>query len=257
MEARKLTIGHGWMWIKQGLWLFKQSPFIWMVLTSILVVGTFGIATFPYVGGALVNILFPGFFAGLMLGCHALAKEEKLELGHIFSGFQKHGALLVKLGGISLAIKLLLVGGMILAGGEKLMQMMMSGERAEDPQALMQAFTEAGMAFPVFIVLSMVLETCVLLAAMLAVFREVTPIPALLAALRATFHNVLPLLAYSVLLIPFAILASIPLMLGWLVLMPIVITSQYAIYRDMFPMPEDLRAAAGNTAKPGGLPPSA
>ncbi len=249
MEARKLGFAHSWMWVRQGIWLFRRNPFIWMVLVSLLVVGTFGIATFPIVGGPLVNIMIPGFFAGLMIGCHALAKEQKLELTHIFSGFQRHGAPLVKLGGINLAIKLLLAGGMILAGGEKLMQIIMSGEQPGDPQAMLQAFSEAGMAFPIFMIVSFVLETCVMFASMLIVFRGVAPIPALLAALRAIFHNVLPLFAYGVLLIPFAVLASLPLMLGWLVLLPVIIASQYAIYRDMFPMQEDLRESEGD--RPG------
>lgn len=248
MEARKVGVAHGWMWLKQGFWLFKQNPFIWMVLTSILVVGTFGIALFPVVGGALSTILFPAFFAGLMLGCHALAGEQELELMHLFSGFQKHAARLVTLGGIDLAGKLLIVGAIMLGGGENLVAIMTSGQPPEDPEVVLQAFTEAGIMFPLGVLLSVVLETCVLFAVLLVLFRELAPLPALLGALRAFLRNALPFLVYGLMLLPLAVLASLPWMLGWLVLLPITITSQYAIYRDLFPMKGDVPAAPADGA---------
>jgi len=59
-------------------------------------------------------------------------------------------------------------------------------------------------------------------------------------SLRAFLQNMIPLSVYALLLLPFALLASLPMMLGWLVLLPVIITSLYAIYRDIFPMEEDL-----------------
>ncbi len=49
-------------------------------------------------------------------------------------------------------------------------------------------------------------------------------------------------------LLPFAYAASLPMMLGWLVLMPVVITSMYATYRDLFPVQPE--AAAGDATAP-------
>jgi hypothetical protein len=43
-----------------------------------------------------------------------------------------------------------------------------------------------------------------------------------------------PGLVYGVLLFVFAVLATIPLGLGWLVLGPVVTASVYASYRDVF-----------------------
>jgi uncharacterized membrane protein len=66
------------------------------------------------------------------------------------------------------------------------------------------------------------------------------PLPAMKVSLRAFLRNMIPLTAYGLLLLPFAILASLPMMLGWLVLLPVIITSLYAIYRDLFPMEGDV-----------------
>src|SRR3989338_8716900 len=54
-------------------------------------------------------------------------------------------------------------------------------------------------------------------------------------SLRAFIDNIGPMLVYSVTFMLLAILASIPMMLGWLVLMPLVFTSLYACYCDIFP----------------------
>jgi uncharacterized membrane protein len=68
------------------------------------------------------------------------------------------------------------------------------------------------------------------------IFDNVKPVAALKASLRGFIRNILALTVYGLLLLPFAIVASLPIMLGWLFLLPVIITSMYAIYSDLFPM---------------------
>ena len=246
MEARKVHAMHGWMWIKHGYWLFKKNPLLWMVLTAIGVVGVFGITTIPVVGDPLSTLMFPALLAGFMLGCHALAQGEELELAHLFAGFQQHAQKLITLGGINLVIQLLILGVMMLTGGATLVSLMMSGKAgAEDPAVLMQALAGAGFALMLGATLFTVLLMAMQFAPMLVVFGNMAPVPAMKASLRAFLRNMIPLTVYGLLLLPFAILASLPMMLGWLVLLPIIITSLYAIYRDLFPMEGDAAAGSG------------
>ena len=51
---------------------------------------------------------------------------------------------------------------------------------------------------------------------------------------RACWINMLPMLVYSLLGLAFAIVASIPFGLGWLVLGPVFAASVYASYKDIF-----------------------
>jgi uncharacterized membrane protein len=85
-------------------------------------------------------------------------------------------------------------------------------------------------------------------APMLVIFGKMMPVPAMKTSLRAFLRNIVPLTVYGAMLLPFALLASLPMMLGWLVLMPIVIASMYATYRDLFPMQPEAAAAGGETA---------
>jgi len=241
MEARKVHAMHGWMWIKHGFWLFKKNPLLWMVLTSIGVVGIFGISMIPVVGDPLSTLLFPSLLAGYMFGCHALAQGEELELAHLFSGFQQFAQKLVTLGGVNLVAQLLILGVMMLTGGATLVGIMMDGKAgSEDPTVLMQAMTGAGVAILLGATLSIILMMAMLFTPMLVIFGKIAPISAMKTSLRAFLRNIIPLLVYALLLLPFALLASLPMMLGWLVLLPVIITSLYAIYRDIFPMEEDL-----------------
>ena len=246
MEARKVHAMHAWMWIKHGYWLFKKNPLLWMVLTSIGVVGIFGISTIPMIGDPLSTLLFPALLAGYMFGCHALAQGEELELAHLFSGFQQHAPKLVTLGGVNLVAQLLILGVMMLTGGATLVSIMMDSKAsAEDPAVLMQAMTGAGLAILIGATLFSVLLMAMQFAPMLVIFGNMAPIPAMKTSLRAFLRNMIPLSVYGLLLLPFAILASLPMMLGWLVLLPVIITSLYAIYRDLFPMEEDIITSIG------------
>lgn len=235
METRKVNAGNGWLWIKQGYWLFKKSPVLWVVLTVVGVMGLLSLSTVPVIGEPLATLLFPVLLAGFMLGCRALELGEELELAHLFAGFQHNAPALVTLGGINLVSQYLILGVMKLTGGEALVNIMTSGKPVEDPAILMQAVDGAGFSILLGTILFGVLLMAMQLAPMLVIFGKAAPVPALKASLQAFLRNMIPMTAYGVMMMLLALLASMPMMLGWAILLPVMITSIYAIYRDLFP----------------------
>lgn len=245
MEARKVPAGHGWLWIKQAFELFKKSPLLWMVLTAIGVVGMSAISYVPVVGELLSTILMPVLLAGYMIGARDLAKGEELELAHLFAGLQHNAQQLIALGGINLVAQLLTLGAMMLTGGGALVTLILSGKQVEDPTMVAQALAGAGFALLVGAVLFSILLMAMQFAPMLVMFKHMTPILAMKTSLRAFLRNWLPLTVYGLMLMPFAILASVPMMLGWLILLPIIIASLYTIYIDLFPMTVEPQTVEG------------
>ena len=235
MEARKAPAAHGWLWIKQAFELFRKSPLIWMVLTAIGVVGMAAISFIPLIGQLLSTILMPVLMAGFMLGARDLERGEELELAHLFAGLQHNTQQLVTLGGINLVAQMLSLGAMMLVGGGTLVKLIMSGQEVNDPAVLTQALAGAGLALLVGATLFSLLLMAMQFAPMLVIFEHMAPLQAMKTSLRAFLRNLLPLTVYGLLLLPLAIIASMPMMLGWLVLMPIAIASIYIIYSDLFP----------------------
>jgi uncharacterized membrane protein len=235
MEPQRLQTRQGWEWIKQGYALFIKAPLLWIVLLFICVIAAVGLSNVPVVGEPLVSLLMPAILVGLMAGCRALSQDEELELAHLFSGFKQHTSQLVTLGGISLVGQFLIFGVMMLVGGATLVGILMSGQPDTDPNVLMQTVAGAGFAVLLGIVLFSVLMMAMQFAPMLVFFRNVPPVQAMKLSLRAFLHNVGPMLVYGITFLLLAILATLPMMLGWLVLLPLVFTSLYASYCDIFP----------------------
>jgi uncharacterized membrane protein len=257
MEARKVNAANGWLWIKQGYWLFKKSPVLWVVLVVIGTAGLVAIASVPVVGDPLATLLFPVLLGGLMLGCRALEHGEELELAHLFAGFRQNTQQLVTLGGINLVSQLLIFGAMMLTGGATLVSILMSGKPVDDTEVFFQAAAGAGIALLIGATLFCVLLLAMQFAPTLVIFGKMQPIPALKASLRACLRNVAPLSLYGVLIILFGVVASMPMLLGLLILLPVMVASMYASYRDLFPTPEEAAAATGGeVVTPDDKPPS-
>jgi uncharacterized membrane protein len=62
-----------------------------------------------------------------------------------------------------------------------------------------------------------------------------TPVAAMKSSLLACWRNLLPFMLYGAAVAVLWILATIPLMLGLIVLLPVMVCSIYAAYRDLYP----------------------
>lgn len=252
MEPQRLQAGEGWQWMKQGYALFMKAPLLWMVILLITFIAMAGLSAIPVVGEPLSSLLLPAVMVGLMTGCRALEQGEELELVHLFSGFQKHTAQLVTLGGIALVGQFLILGLMMMVGGATLVSILMSGHPPQDPQVMAQAIAGAGLAVLIGVTLFSVLLMAMQFAPMLVYFHGLAPVEAMKLSLRAFLVNIGPMLVYGIAFILLAILASIPMMLGWLVLMPVMLTSLYVCYTGIFPPLKESEAEAspGDEDKP-------
>lgn len=234
MNYQRLPAGSGWQWLKQGYALFMKAPLLWVVLLVICFFAAAGLSAVPVVGEPLASLLMPVVIAGLMSGCRALEQDDELELPHLLNGFRQQTAQLVTLGGVSLVGQFLIFGVMMLIGGGTLVSLLMSGQPPEDPQILAQAITGAGLSALVGLALFAVLMMAMQFAPMLVYFNGVPPVAALKLSLHGFLANFAPMLVYGTTLLFLGVLASMPMMLGWLILLPIVFTSMYTSYRQIF-----------------------
>ena len=247
MEIKKLNAASGWLWIKQGTYLFKKSPVLLAALSIVAIVGAFGVASIPVVGEPLSVFIFPVLLSGLLWGCQALEHDKELELAHLFLGFTRNTQKLVMLGAINLLGNYLILGVMRITGGGELIDLMTSNSPNIEPAAIIQAISGAGFAIVLGLFLSIVFLLATQFAPMLVTFDKLSPVAALRASLLGSWHNLVPLSVYGAMMMLFMFVASLPLMLGWIVLLPIMLTSMYAAYRGIFPQSDENAAIAPAT----------
>ena len=68
----------------------------------------------------------------------------------------------------------------------------------------------------------------------LVILNDIPAAEAMKLSFKGCLRNMVPFLVYGVVGIILAIIASIPLALGWLLLLPTMICSTYVSYREIF-----------------------
>ncbi|MHB8494872.1 MAG: BPSS1780 family membrane protein [Casimicrobiaceae bacterium] len=256
---RKLDAANGVAWWGESWRIFAAAPGTWIGIVVVFVVVSALLYFIPAIGGALQSVLTPVFAGGVMLGCDALARGERLTVGHLFEGFQGGRfrpllalgliwiAILVALAVVAVAAAFLALGH---SGASTLMALVAQPQL--DSSMLAPLLDSARLEYIViaFMVVAMIVLTAILLAAMaywfapaLVVLNGERPVAALRMSFDASMKNFGAFLLYSVISLGLGIAASIPLGLGWLVVGPMVAGSCYAGWRTIFGIRGDIEAA--------------
>ena len=225
--------GNGWSWIASGWDLFKRQPGLWIGIWLLLMLMSFGVALIPFLGNFITMLVWPVLLAGIAIGCRALDEGRELELGHLFAGFQQRTGTLFAVGGLYLAGVMVITLVVMLVVGAGVFALMRGGEA--DP-AMVAAMGGIGVLLGVLIVLALMLPLVMAIwfAPTLVVFHEMGALDSMKMSFAACLKNILPFLLYGVIFFALAIVATLPLLLGWLALGPVISITVYTTYRDIF-----------------------
>ena len=239
-EPRRLPAGDGIAWWGESWRIFCAAPSTWLGILALFVILSIALVLVPIVGSLIHTVLTPVFAGGAMLGCHALARGEPLRVGHLFEGFQGNRFMpLSVLGLIWLAlifvVAIVMVATIFLTlGASGLAAIMDFGTANLDYSALASAGVSLGVVGLIALALMLLVAMAYWFAPALVVLNGEAPIAALRKSFAASMHNIGAFLLYGIIYIGLAIVASIPMGLGWLVLGPMVVGSCYAGWRTIF-----------------------
>ena len=233
VQPRTVDAGRGISWWSEAWALFMKNPGVWIVLALIMIVIFIALSFIPFLGGLVSSLLFPAFAAGWLLAARKVDGGGTLAVGDLFSGFKDKLTALLVLGAIVLAAGLVitLVAGAL--GFGAVMGMFMGGAR-QSAGGMMAALSAGMLAVLVALALGTLVAMAVWFAPALVVFRDIAPVDALKASFDACLKNIMPFLLYGIAYIIAAIIASIPLGLGWIVLAPALMLTAYTSYKDVF-----------------------
>jgi hypothetical protein len=239
MTAIRADAGRGWSWIVEGWQLFAKAPGIWIVILLIYLAISVVLSFIPFVGPLANALLSPVLIGGMLYGVAAQERGESLVIAHLFRGFQDQERMgpLVLLGGIS-------VGGYLLSGlvvlvfmgGGLMMGAVMDHSGVMVPtEAMGGLLAGAGLvALSVIVVIGFLVAMALFYGTPLVMLAGQNAWPAVQDSIVACWINMLPLLVFGLIYLVLAVVAAIPLGLGFLILGPVTVCAIYASYREVF-----------------------
>lgn len=235
MEIRTADAGRGVGWLFDGFGYFTKDPGTWLGLMIVLVVIMIASHFVPIIGSIAMQILTPVFVGGLMLGCRAQDSGGQLTIGHLFEGFSTRSSQLALVGllyfvGLCVIVLFAVILMVMFLGGVGALQQL----QQSDPAAVVGVL--ASIALPLLLALALTVPLLMLVwfAPPLVVFDGKDAFEAMRLSFRGCLLNLVPFLTYGLVGLVLAMLASIPFMLGWLVLGPMVTASIYIAYKEIF-----------------------
>ena len=238
--GRTVPAGQGVAWVSQGWKMFLQAPLMWVVNVLIFLVISIVMSMVPFIG-TLASYALNGLFSGgLMLGAHKLQGGQSLEAADIFLGFK--GAMAVPLLIVGLFYMAAWLVILITAGALFVVVLGVSGGFGAifngGSGAMMGLMAGAGLGTIVVLLIVMALAIPIFMAfwfaPALVALGGMAPVDALGASFTACLKNFIPFLLYGLVFLVLVIIGSIPFGLGLLVVVPLLFTSSYFAYRDIF-----------------------
>jgi uncharacterized membrane protein len=232
MQPRSVPFNHGLQWISRGWQIFKRSPLVWIGLTIALILIWFALLNIPKLGPLLFNLLFPVFFAGLMLGCRAVEEGKPLHFGYLLAGFRENATALVTVGGVYLVGMLIVL--LVAFGSSEGLPKLPAKPTTEEIAAAQAALKKMTGPLLTAMLLYVPLVMLTWFAPLLIVFRKMTAVPALKSSFSACVQNVGAFTLYGLVVVVLWVAGTLPVMAGLVIVLPVIFGSIYASYIDIY-----------------------
>ena len=224
-------------WYRLGWKWFTTNPVIWVLLIVAYFAILMALQLIPVFGSLIGAVLWPGLSAGLLYASKKSSEGTAIRMADLFSAllYSNNRSGLLHLGMISLAVALVSGLAIYSIGGEELMSALNQSNpsnMSDESMALMEA--QLPMLLSIMLVISAITAIFFMYAVPLVAFQGVPAFAAIKASIMTSLINFIPLWLFGSLYLIFAMLASLPMMLGFLILMPVTICAWYASYLDIF-----------------------
>ncbi len=238
-DPRKCEAGRGISWLTEAFNVFKDNWLLWIGMILVYWVILFITGMIPLVNMLVYLFLFH-FTAGFMMVCAEQEEGYQPTFGTMFSAFQTHLVDLIILALLYFLVAILafipMVIGMIVAFGGALSAGVMSAD-SPDFSALMGSGSVLIflMSFLVTMLFFIPILMAVYIAPALIVLHDIKPLEAMKMSFKGCLKNMIPFLLFGlIIMFVFPVVTVFTLGLGLLVLVPVVIISNYAVYRDVW-----------------------
>ncbi|SEA85420.1 MAG: BPSS1780 family membrane protein [Candidatus Thiothrix putei] len=214
-------------WFKQGWRMFMTNPVNWALMGLLFGVIVLVLSMLPFIGALVLNLVMPILTGGMLLAVKNTQAGAAVEITDLFRVFKDEpkrnqllvvGALMLGAGLVAAVLSTLFVGNAIRI----------------DELTGMPSFNLGLSALLFMFVVVIFLGMLFTYAPALVVFEGMSAVDAVKGSLQGAWANVLPFIVFVLLYAALAFVASIPFMLGFVVLIPVMMGAVYAGYKDIF-----------------------
>jgi hypothetical protein len=228
--GRAVAPGRGAGWIGDAWQILKARPGMWAAALILLFIAYMVLSMIPFVN-IFMQLLVPFAYAGIATAADQQRRTGTFELGALMAGFNKQPGSLLAVGGmVFLAGIVLLIVLALFIGGE-VFRMILAGGKPDPSMILNGRF---GLAFLFGFALMLPVGFATYLAPQLIVLHDQPALTAMKMSLIGCLKNILPGIVFLICSMLLVVVSMIPLFLGLLISIPILVITNYTVYRDIF-----------------------
>lgn len=233
-EPNKLSAGTGWAFISDAFTIFKDNMGSWflagLAYIAIIIMLSLVSVVLPVLPDIAMGIIAQFMVVGFAYKAHLQVNGHDNTVSDIFAGFKMNAGRQI---GLYFMFMLMIVIFVVFA--VFLSSMFLGGfAMFTNPENLMQEGQVLSIALLMMLV-GFAFMIPVLMAYWFAPIligvHDMGIIDAMKLSFKACLRNALPFLVFSLIFTVLAIIASIPLFLGWLILLPVLLLTYYTSYR--------------------------
>lgn len=252
MQLIEVPAKTGYVWFRQGIWLFRKNPlaFLTLFFTYLLVMTL--VSQIPVIGGVLPLAFIPGVAVGFMAACRNTIAGKPVFPTILVDGFHSYGPVVAKrllvLGVLYVVAMALVLAGSALADGGMLLKVMLGGTTMDQ-----EAIANSNIPLAVITALALYLPVAMIFwfSPILIAWHDVPPVKAMFFSIVSCWRNRGAFIVFGALWFAVAITVSLGLSalmqalgagdFAFAVLMPatMIVTTMlycsfYATYRGCF-----------------------
>ncbi|ABE33154.1 putative membrane protein [Paraburkholderia xenovorans LB400] len=252
MQLIEVPAKAGYVWFRQGIWLFRKNPlaFLTLFFTYLLVMTL--VSQIPVIGGVLPLAFIPGVAVGFMAACRNTIAGKPVFPTILVDGFHSYGPVVAKrllvLGVLYVVAMALVLAGSALADGGMLLKVMLGGATMDQ-----DAIANSNIPLAVLTALALYIPVAMIFwfSPILTAWHDVPPVKAMFFSIVSCWRNRGAFVVFGALWFAVAITVSLGLSalmqalgagdFAFAVLMPatMIVTTMlycsfYATYRGCF-----------------------
>jgi hypothetical protein len=236
LEIKTVNPGRGVAWLLEGFDYFRRSIGAWIGIGIILIIVTIASSIIP-LAGLFLQILFPVIMGGLITGCRFISDGGELKINYLFAGFRENTSKLLLVGilysaGLILITVIMLSVLFIVTGGVEFMLAIINGDTGVVIENASNLLLVSLIGLSIYLPLLM----AIWFAPALIVLEDAGAVQAMKYSFIGCLKNIMPFLVYGLISLPLSLLATVPILLGWFVLGPMIVASIYIACKDIFIM---------------------